>query len=217
MEAIMVGRKGLTVSVLLLWCLMGAAKDKKKALLPADVVEARTVLVIIDPDAGIAIEHPNANRMAREDVENALLKWGRYSLVMEPSQADLIITVRKGSGKIAQPTIGGVPTNNDPVVLGPTDSGGRIGGRQGNPGIPGGPSNPQSTSVGPHPQVEAGESQDTFVVYRGNKANPSGSPLDAPSVWQYSATDALASPDVPAVAMFREVISKSEKQLNKTP
>jgi hypothetical protein len=145
------------------------------------------------------------------------MKWGRYSLVMEPSQADLIITVRKGSGKIAQPTIGGVPNNNDVGVLQPTDSGGRVGGRQGNPAIAGGPLNPQSTSGGPRPQVEAGESQDMFVVYRGNKENPSGSPLDAPAVWRYSATDALASPDVPAVAVFRDVISKSEKQLNKTP
>jgi hypothetical protein len=213
----MVGRKGLTVSVLLLWCLTGVAKDKKKALLPADVLEARTVLVIIDPDAGIAVEHPNANRMAREDVEKALMKWGRYSLVMEPSNADLIITVRKGSGKMAQPTIGGVPTNNDIGVLQPTDSGGRVGGRQGNPGIAGGPLNPQSTSAGPRPQMEVGESQDMFVVYRGNKENPSGSPLDTPAVWRYSATDALASPEVPAVEVFRDLISKSEKQLNKTP
>jgi hypothetical protein len=128
--------------MLLLWCLMGAAKDKKKVLLPADVLEARTVLVIIDPDAGIAVEHPNANRMAREDVEKALMKWGRYSLVMEPSNADLIITVRKGSGKTAQPTIGGVPTNNDIGVIQPTDSGGRVGVRQGNPAIAGGPLNP---------------------------------------------------------------------------
>ncbi|MEA2260284.1 MAG: hypothetical protein QOJ51_3109 [Acidobacteriaceae bacterium] len=210
-------RKGLTASVLLLWCLMGAAKDKKKVLLPTDVLEARTILVIIDPDAGIAAEHPNANRMAREDVEKALMKWGRYSLVMEPSNADLIITVRKGSGKIAQPTIGGVPTNNDIGVIQPTDSGGRVGVRQGNPAIAGGPLNPQSTSAGPRPQVEAGESQDMFVVYRGNKENPAGSPLDFPAVWRYSATDALASPEVPAVDVFRDVISKSEKALNKTP
>jgi hypothetical protein len=163
--------------------------------------------VIIDPDAGIAVEHPNANRIARDDVEKALMKWGRYSLVMEPSTADLIITVRKGSGKIAQPTIGGVPQNNDIGVIQPTDSGGRIGARQGNPGI----------SAGPRPQMEVGESEDMFVVYRNNKENPSGSPLDAPAVWRYSATDALASPEVPAVAVFRDVISKSEKQLNKTP
>jgi hypothetical protein len=213
----MVGRKSLTVSVLLLWCLTGAAKDKKKALLPADVVEAHTVFVLIDPDAGMAVEHPNANRIARDDVEKALMKWGRYSLVIEPSTADLIITVRKGSGKIAQPTIGGVPQNNDIGVIQPTDSGGRVGARQGNPGIAGGPLNPQSTSAGPRPQMEVGESQDMFVVYRNNKENPSGSPLDTPAVWRYSATDALASPEVPAVAVFRDVISKSEKQLNKTP
>ena len=203
----MAGRKGLTVSVLLLWCLMGAAKDKKKALLPADVVEAHTVFVLIDPDAGIDVEHPNANRMARGDVEQALMKWGRYSLVIEPSTADLIITVRKGSGKIVQPTIGGVPQNNDIGVIQPTDSGGRVGVRQGNPGI----------SSAPRPQVEAGESEDMFVVYRNNKENPSGSPLDAPPVWRYSATDALASPEVPAVGVFRDVIAKSEKALNKTP
>jgi hypothetical protein len=204
----MVRRKGLTVSVLLLWCLVGAAKDKKKALLPADVLEAHTVLVIIDPDAGIAAEHPNANRMAREDVEKALMKWGRYSLVMEPSSADLIITVKRGSGKMAQPTIGGVPQNNDIGVIQPTDSGGRVGVRQGNPGI---------SSPGPRPQMEVGESQDMFVVYRGNKENPSGSPLDAPAVWRYSANDALDSPEVPAVGVFRDLISKSEKALNKTP
>jgi len=55
------------------------------------------------------------------------------------------------------------------------------------------------------------------VVYRNNKENPSGSPLDAPPVWRYSATDALADPEVPAVAVFRDVIAKSEKALNKTP
>ncbi len=200
-------RKGLAVSVLLLWCLMGAAKDKKKALLPADVLEARTVLVIIDPDAGIDAEHPNANRMAREDVEQALMKWGRYSLVMEPQTADLIITVRKGSGKIAQPTIGGVPQNSDSGVIQPTDSGGRVGVRHGTPAISG----------APRPQVEVGESQDMFVVYRNNKEDPSNSALNAPAVWRYSATDALASPEVPAVAVFRDVISKSERALNKTP
>ena len=185
--------------------------------MPADVVEAHTVLVIIDPDAGIDVEHPNANRMAREDVEQALMKWGRYSLVMEPSTADLIITVRKGSGKMAQPTIGGVPQNNDIGVIQPTDSGGRVGVRQGNPGIAGGPLNPQSTSLALAPRWRLGESQDMFVVYRNNKENPSGSPLNTPAVWRYSATDALASPEVPAVAVFRDVISKSEKQLNKTP
>jgi hypothetical protein len=103
--------------VLLLSCLVGAAKDKKKALLPTDVLQAQTVLVVVDPNVGVTVEDPNANRTAREDVEKALMKWGRFSLATDASTADLIITVSKGNGKIAQPTIQGGPINNRPVVL----------------------------------------------------------------------------------------------------
>jgi hypothetical protein len=211
----MLRRKSLVVSVLLTWCLIGAAKDKKKGLLPADVLHAQTLLVIVDPKAGMDIEHPNANRTAREDVEKALMQWGRFHIVMEAPDADLVITVYKGSGKIAQPTIGGIPTNNRPVVMEPTESGGRIGGRQGNSGYPGDPSNSQRSN--PEPQVEMGGSQDMFVVYRGNKTNPQDSPLDSPAVWRYTAKDALESPDVPAVEVFRKVIIDSEKQLAGKP
>jgi hypothetical protein len=211
----MLSRKGLAVSVMLAWCLVGAAKDKKKGLLPADVLQAQTVLVLVDPNAGVDIEHPNADRISREDVEKALMKWGRFNLVMDAADADLVITVRKGSGKIAQPTIGGIPANNRPVVVQPTDSGGRIGGRQGNPGNPGDPSSSQSPN--PEPQVEMGGAQDMFVVYRGNKAHLQDSPLDSPAVWRYTAKDALESPDVPAVEVFRKVLADSEKQLAGKP
>ena len=85
------------------------------------------MLVVVDPDAGIVAEAPIANPTARDDVEKALMRWGRFTLVQNGTDADLIITVRKGNGKIAQQTIGGVPINNRPVILQPTDSGGRIG------------------------------------------------------------------------------------------
>jgi len=52
------------------------AKDKKE-ILPADVLEAKTVLVVIDPNAGISSSSPNENRTAQEDVEKALMNWGR--------------------------------------------------------------------------------------------------------------------------------------------
>ena len=94
-------RRILALSVLLLSCLVGTAKDKKKVLLPADVLQAQTVLVVIDPNAGIDAQNPNANRTAQEDVEKALMKWSRFSLALDARTADLIITVRKGSGKIA--------------------------------------------------------------------------------------------------------------------
>src|ERR1700733_15663378 len=59
----------LTLSLLLLSCLVVAAKDKKKATQPRDVLQAHTAWVIIDPHAGMDLTDPNANRIAREDVE----------------------------------------------------------------------------------------------------------------------------------------------------
>jgi hypothetical protein len=199
--------RSLAISVLLLFCLVATAKDKKKALLPADVLRAHSVLVLVDPAAGRDLQNPNANRTAQEDVEKALMEWGRFSLALDARTADLIITVRKGSGKIAQPTVGGIPNNNRPVVLEPTNSGGRIG------VIPG--SAPDSS---PEPQVEVGQPQDMFVVYRSStKDDPNWAPLDAPPVWRYAAKDALQSPAVPAVDVFRKLIADSEKQLAAKP
>ena len=155
----MLCRRLLALSVLFLSCLVGTAKDKKKPPLPPDVLQAHTVLVVIDPDAGMDVQNPNANRLAQHDVENALMKWGRFSVVTDAAAADLIITVRKGSGKIVQPTIGGIP-NNRPGELGPQGPGGRIGSRQGAPGDIGDPSDPQSdpqsSPSSPQPQMEVG-------------------------------------------------------------
>ena len=65
--------------------------------------------------------------------------------------------------------------------------------------------------------MEIGKSQDMFVVYRSSKDDPNSAPLDAPPVWRYAAEDALQSPDVPAVEVFRKLIADSEKQLAGTP
>jgi hypothetical protein len=197
-------RKSLVVSVLIASSLVAFGKDKKKAVLPADILRARTVLVVVDPDAGVVAEAPFANPTALNDVEQALVKWGRFSLVSNGTDADLIITVRKGNGKIAQQTIGGVPVNRRPVGLQPTDSGAQNAG----PTIAGDPSNSPWPSQGPHPQEEIGSSQDMFVIYRGGHDNP----LDSPPVWRYSAKDALRSPDVPAVEEFQKLITEAEKQ-----
>ena len=76
------------------------AADKKKNSLPPSVLNARTVLVLIDPQAGISVNAPLANKTAQEDVEKAFMKWGRLTPVMDMETADLVITVRKGSGKL---------------------------------------------------------------------------------------------------------------------
>ena len=196
---------------LMMCCVVAAGKDKKKILLPADVLQARTVLVVIDPDAGISPTAPYANRTAQEDVEKALMKWGRFELATDLSSADLVITVRKGSGKIAEPTIGGVPNNNRPIIFEPTESGGRAGGSRGTPPMAGDPTGPRRSD--PAPEVEVGTRDDMFAVYRGKRDNA----LDAPSVWRYNVKNALNHPEVPAVDAFHKLIVEAEKQLASNP
>lgn len=166
--------------------------------------------MVIDPQAGAAIDAPNANRTAQQDVEKAIMNWGRFTLAMEAFTADLIITVRRGNGKIAQPTIGGLPQNR-PVIFEPTETGGRIGVSQGRPPTAGDPTSPQAPN--PSPQVEVGEPDDTFAVYRGNRE----APLESSAVWRYTAKNALQSPGVPAVEKFREAIDEAEKQQAEKP
>lgn len=210
----MLHRSSLAVSVLLISCLVADGKDKKKVVLPADVLRAHTVLIMVDPQAGVDVQNPNANNDARRDVENALVKWGRLDPVKDAYTADLIITVRKGHGKIAEPSIDGTPINNIPPVMGQASQTGiSVAGRSGNPGFPGDASNGQSPSSGPSPQTELGPTQDMFAVYRGTPLNP----LDAPAVWRFTAKNALASPDVPAVEAFRKLVAESEKQLAANP
>jgi hypothetical protein len=211
-------RKLLAVTAVILCSALASAK--KKAILPADVLRARTVLVIVDPTAGVDVSDPNANRAARADVEKALDQWGRFTLVQEGFTADLVITVRKGNGKVIQSTIGGTPINGTPPLSGgttssPNETTGRAAVRWGT-GNPNDPSSAGTQPSTPRPQMEAGSPQDTFVVYRGS-TQPDQSPLDSPSVWRYSGKDALASPSVPAVEIFRKLIAESEKQLASPP
>ncbi len=211
-------RKLLAVVAIILCSALASAK--KKPILPADVLRARTVLVMVDPTAGVDVSDPNANRAARADVEKALDQWGRFTLVQQGLTADLVITVRKGNGKVIQSTIGGTPINGTPPVSGgttssPSESTTRAGVRWG-PALPNDPSNAGTQPSTPRPQMEAGSPQDTFVVYRGS-SQPDQSPLDSPSVWRYSGKDALASPSVPAVEAFRKRIAESEKELASHP
>src|SRR5262245_37543413 len=177
-------------------------KDKEP-ILPTYVINAQTVLVLIDPDAGTPMNAPLANKTAQDDVEKALMKWGRLHPVMDSLTADLVITVRKGSDKIAQPTIGGLPTNDRPVIVQPTDNGIRLGGQKGQPS-----GTPSSPPTQPGPQLEVAPSEDVFAVYQGHV----DAPLQQAPIWRYMKKDALRSPAVPAVDEFRKALEEAEKQ-----
>jgi hypothetical protein len=216
--------KKLTLIVLILSSLVAAGKDKKKAILPADVLSAHTVWVIVDPTAGVDVDDPRANQIARADVEKAMVRWGRLEPVTNADMADLIITVRRGHGKIADGTIAGTPINRPPVVIGESTDTSIHGaggvGRGGPMGGPvdasdsGGPRSPTNNGYPrPSPQAEIGSSGDMFVVYRSHVRDA----LNAPPVWRYSEKDALESPDVPAVEAFRALVLQTEKQLANHP
>lgn len=206
----MITRLRVVLLVVLLSASPAVAGNKKKIVLPAYVLQARTVLVLIDPQAGTSMTSPLANKTAQEDVEKAIAKWGRLTPVLDTQTADLVIIIRKGSGKIVQPTVGGMPTNDRPVIVQPSDNGIRIGGQKGRPPDATQPP-PQDTS--PHPQIDVGSSEDMFVVYEGHVDGP----LERAPAWRYVNKNALHSPDVPAVAEFRKIVDEAEKQQKSKP
>jgi hypothetical protein len=210
MEVSMLSRLSLLLSLVLLLAFPAPANNKKKDSLPAEVLDARTVVVLVDPDAGMSASTPLANKTAQEDVEKALTKWGRLQPVLIGNTADLVITVRRGNGKIVQPTVSGEPTNDRPVVVQPSDNGIHIGAQQGRP-----PDSTQASPADTSPRLgsEVGPTEDMFLVYRGGTASAA---LERAPVWRYVSKNALHSPDVPAVAEFRKAIEAAIKQQQKT-
>ncbi len=185
-------------------------KKKEKVLLPDYVLKAQTVLVVIFPDSGEPIEDITANRKAQEEVEKAFMKWGRFRLALDAEQADLVVGVRKGTGRVANPTINGGPVDSRPGTVETTDSQIRIGVQQGHPsdvGQPGSESGSNSPTDRVHPGMEVGPADDTFQVYKGGVQYP----VDYAPVWKYIAKDGLKPPGVAAVEEFRKAVEESEK------
>ena len=208
----MSNRIRMMVVVVLVCACLASAKDKKKNTLPTYVLDAQTVLVMIDPDAGTSMTDPGGNKTAQDDVEKALMKWGRLRLVM--AQADLVIVIRKGNNQAVQPTIGGQPTNDRPVIVQGTDSSIRVGVQQGR--SPDGVQNGGPLPQGPGMGGEIGPSEDTFLVYQGQTFGGDAAQLPSASqrapVWKYVAKNGLKSPDVPAVTEFKKAVDEAVKE-----
>jgi len=182
---------------------------KKKSALPQAVLNAQTVFVMIDPDEAVPVNDPSGNRTAREDVEKALMEWGRLKPTMTMSQADLVIVVRKGDKQAMNPTVGGQPPNDRPVIVEGTDNTMRIGGQQGrspDAAQNGGPTSPKAGMGG-----EIGPTEDLFTVYLGRTEDA----LKRGPLWRYAGKDALKSPDMRAVAEFKKAVDDAVKQQQK--
>ena len=116
-------RTYLVVIAALLVAMTSGARDKSKDNVPAYVLEAHTVSVLIDPQAGMGVRDPQENRTAESDVQTALLNWGRFQTTLNSREADLLVVVRKGNGRIANATIADPSQNRRPGAIDPTDSG----------------------------------------------------------------------------------------------
>jgi hypothetical protein len=217
----------VVISAGLLLSTVSLAKDKPKSTLPTYVLQAQTVSVIIDPDAGESLDDPRANEVAQRDVETALLNWGRFRPLLAGRNADLVIVVRRGTGKMASGTVHDPRQGRRPVAIDPTDTGIDVGMQRGQPPPYAGdtPDASQGSSIpsqnGPvaedraHPQAEIGTSaaEDSFLVYRGRTENP----LDSSPVWRYEAKNALKPHSVPAVEAFRKAVDEAEQASAKQP
>ena len=225
-----VGTVSIAVSLLAISAGVASANKKEKVHLPDYVLNAKTVLVVILPDAGEPMDDPFANRKAQEEVENAFMKWGRFQLTLDAELADLVIGVRKGTGKAVNPTIKGGPVDTRPGTIGTTDNQVWVGVQQGRPpdrtqqgapkehahkGMEAGAEDdrpPDLTQQGapkehPHIGMEAGAENDTFKVFQGGEQYT----VDNPPVWMYIAKDGLKPPRVVAVEEFRKAVEESDK------
>ena len=179
----------------LILLLTGSALTKqKKPRIPDYVLHAQTVVVTIEPDRDEPLDNPNANRQARENVERALMGWGRFKIVPDGQPSDLVVGIRIGNDKPLRPTIKGGPLDDNP----------RIGQRSQGPPLGG---QPDADSRSPRITNEIGPTADLFYVYRGDVANP----LSSSALWHDAAKDGLRPPQIQAVEEFRKAIADAEK------
>jgi hypothetical protein len=192
----------------LLMATFAGAKNKAEKSVPDYILHAKTVAVIIDPQAGIDVDDPRANQVAQKDVETALLNWGRLQPVISTQGADLIIVIRKGHKGVVDTTISD-PRQNDRVgVINPTTNGVSVGAQHGRQPDGTGSGVPDASEQGtPHPQTEIGAVGDSFSVYNGDTDHP----LDSSAGWSYVAKDGLRSHNVPAVDEFKKAVAAADK------
>ena len=184
------------------------AKPKDPSL-PIFILQAQTVLVIVDPAAGIDLDDPRANEVARKDVETALLNWGRFSLVMSGMEPDITIVIRKGNGKLVNTTVSDPRQNSRPGDVTRTDDALSVGVQHGH--APGSNPPPDASSSA-HPQTEVSNMVvDSFIVRQGK----TDSELSGNIGWRYMAKDALHPHDVPAVEAFKKAVAEAEKAAGK--
>lgn len=212
-------RKSVFVVLLALGSIVvtAPAKTKKKSSLSQLFCQAHYVYVQTyegSPDATLARQYP-LDYDAAIGVQQRIQRWGRYALVTENQQADLVFVVWRGRPQGNR--LPGQPTQMPPVrapqIPDPgtgTGTGNNPGNPQGKPGQdPGGMGGPDGVGVSHGGQgVATYPPNDQLAVYQ-----PQG---DAP-LWKKSEKDGLKEPNMTLFGQLGEAVDDACSQATGSP
>ena len=188
-----------TSGLMLLFSLLLVLQSYAKApTIPALVLQARYVALGYETAEGFIAEtdfrsfastkiDPD-DRQAIANIYDALSKWKRYTITINPADADMLIAVR--SGRIASGT-GGV--------------------RVGTGGIDPTTGRRTSTSIGPVFGAEVGPPDDYLAVYQADDGR------EAARLWVATQHDGLVGKNPPLFKNFKDEVEAAGKKSGKHP
>ncbi|HKW63189.1 MAG TPA: hypothetical protein VJN89_11630 [Candidatus Acidoferrum sp.] len=173
-------------SILFLFVFALAAKAEDKNPIPAVIKSATYVYVTTYYGDVFSPEVMPDDRHAVQNVQSAIEKWGRYKLVYNRGEADLLLVVR--AGRLAE-VKGGVQVSTTTQRVGDTTS--RVHG--------------SAESIG----GEVGDPHDTLEVYMASQG------INGPPMWRGRALDGLKAPEMRLVQELRSKVEAPEKKRKK--
>ena len=84
---------------LFLACTAALSQSRPQQVMPQLVADARFVYVTTYDGPSWSPNVLSEDRQAVADVQEALTKWGKYTVVYEPGQADVILAVQRRGGE----------------------------------------------------------------------------------------------------------------------
>lgn len=174
-------RRNACLLLLLIFPLALKAQDKQ----PISAVVKNATYVFVTTYSG-DVFNPNVSpedRHAVQNVQNTIEKWGRYKLVYNRGEADLVLLVR--TGRLAE-VKGGVQASTTTQRVGDKTS----------------TSHGSAESLG----GEIGDPQDTLEVYMASQG------MNGPPLWRGRALNGLKAPEMRLVQEFRSQVDAPKKK-----
>ena len=199
-------KAALLFALVLLAVVSAMAKKKdKKAIVDPRVVSARYVRVISATGGDLDPRTQSEDRAAITRVEDALQTWGRYKLVFNTANADILLVVR--SGRYVGAQVGGNFPGTSPRPPFPGDTQPGTGVSIGDPGSPGFGVGLEGSNV----------SEDMISIYEARPGMTGDDALaNSPVLWRKSIPRGLDG-KVPLIEALRKDVTEAEAALQKKP